>query len=184
MTIDIDKLRAAHAATTEKKPRAFRELSNEDLRDQVLPVVVYEVDLHYNAQRDRPYKATISEIKITRFGISPGCSGESIDFVSRGQKCRGSADLFYPTREDAQSYADSVLEEARATTAQEDFQSLAHNEFPAMLDEIERLRAANEGAYALLCEFADTINNSLEGDHPNKDEVLQWITQHEDDRDA
>lgn len=91
------------------------------------------------------------------------------------------------------------------------FIALAHNEFPAMLDEIERLRAeveahsdraqslmgseakrfdeisrlrdANEGAYALLCEFADTINNSLEGDHPNKDEVLQWITQHEDDRD-
>lgn len=105
---------------------------------------------------------------------------------------------------------DSLVAEYNTET-DADFIALAHNEFPAMLDEIERLRAeveahsdraqslmgseakrfdeierlraANEGAYALLCEFADTINNSLEGDHPNKDEVLQWITQHEDDRD-
>lgn len=78
---------------------------------------------------------------------------------------------------------DSLVAEYNTET-DADFIALAHNEFPAMLDEIERLRDANADAYFMLCEFADTINNSLEGDHPNKDEVLQWITQHEADRDA
>ncbi len=142
--IDIDKLRAAHAATKERTTPNFRKLSNKDLRGAELPFTAYEVDFHFNAQRDRPYKATIHEINITRFGVAPRCSSESVDFMSRGQRCIGSADLFYPSREDAQAYADWVLEDARAVTAQEDFQALAHNEFPALLDEIERLRNAEK----------------------------------------
>lgn len=171
MTIDIDKLRKAHAATKERTISDFRELSNKDLRGAELPFTAYEVDFHYNAQRDRPYKATIHEIKITRFGVAPGCSSESVDFMSRGQRCIGSADLFYPSREDAQAYADWVLEDARATTAQEDFQALAHNEFPALLDEVERLRAQVSEARGLLDEFERTIDNACDGDHPCADEV-------------
>ncbi len=175
MTIDINKLRAAHAATVEKPNKEFRTLTNECLRGAELPVTAYEVDLHYSDQRDRPYKATISPIKITRFGVLPGCSAESIGFVSRGQRCLGSADLFYPTKKDAQAYADWVLEDARAVTAQEDFQALAHNEFPALLDEVERLRAQVSEARGLLDEFERTIDNACDGDHPCADEVRAWL---------
>lgn len=144
MTIDINKLRAAHAATVEKPNKEFRTLTNECLRGAELPVTAYEVDLHYSDQRDRPYKATISPIKITRFGVLPGCSAESIGFVSRGQRCLGSADLFYPTKKDAQAYADQVLEECRAQDAKDEFIATAFNTFPALLDEIERLRNAEK----------------------------------------
>lgn len=167
MTINIDKLRKAHAATKERTTPNFRKLSNKDLRGAELPFTAYEVDFHFNAQRDRPYKATIHEIKITRFGVAPRCSSESVDFMSRGQRCIGSADLFYPSREDAQAYADWVLEDARAVTAQEDFQALAHNEFPALLDEIERLRKAIDREHtakaspaAKTIKLADLIDNT------------------------
>lgn len=125
MTIDIDKLRAAHAATTQGEWELMPPGTDECGEDKAFDYV------------------RVAEARfITAEGTSATEAGDNSAFIA-----------------------------------------LAHNEFPAMLDEIERLRAANEGAYALLCEFADTINNSLEGDHPNKDEVLQWITQHEDDRD-
>lgn len=36
-----------------------------------------------------------------------------------------------------------------------------------------------EAAYLLLCEFQDTINNSVEGDHPKADAVDRWLTLYE-----
>lgn len=178
MTINIDKLRKAHAATKERTTPNFRKLSNKDLRGAELPFTAYEVDFHFNAQRDCPYKATIHEIKITRFGVAPRCSSESVDFMSRGQRCIGSADLFYPSREDAQAYADWALEDARAVTAQEDFQALAHNEFPALLDEIERLRRVNyqwDQVFGHLGETPDECGNAIHAEFDKRDAEIERL---------
>ena len=179
MTIDINKLRAAHAATVEKLPTTtFRMLTDEDLRGAALPVIAFEVNFHYKAQQEQPYKATISEIKITRFGVKPGCSAESIDFISRGERYTGTADLFYPTKEDAQTYADQVLEENRAQTANEDFIALAHNEFPAILDEIERLRQINyqwDSVFGHIDETPDECGNAIHAEFDKRDAEIQKL---------
>lgn len=51
------------------------------------------------------------------------------------------------------------------------------------IDHMDALDMLGE-AYVLLCEMADTIENSLEGDHPNKQEILDWISNYEERRDA
>lgn len=142
--IDIDKLRAAFDATKERSTPDFRELSNDDLRGSKLPITAYEADFHYKEPGDALCKATISEIKIIRFGVAPGCSGESISFVSRGQKYIGTASYYYPTKEDAQAYADMCLEENRCMAARADFHDVAYDAWPSLLDEIVRLRGALE----------------------------------------
>jgi hypothetical protein len=35
-----------------------------------------------------------------------------------------------------------------------------------------------EEAYLLLLEFEDTINNSLEGDHPYSYQVFEWLNRY------
>lgn len=178
MTIDINKLRAAHAATVEKPNKEFRTLTNECLRGAELPVTAYEVDLHYSDQRDRPYKATISPIKITRFGVLPGCSAESIGFVSRGQRCLGSADLFYPTKKDAQAYANQVLEECRAQDAKDEFIATTFNTFPALLDEIERLRRVTyqwDQVFGHLDETPDECGNAIHAEFDKRDAEIERL---------
>ena len=155
MKIDIDKLRAAFDATKERSTPDFRELSNDDLRGAKLPVTAYEVDFHYKEPGDALYKATVSKIKITRFGVAPGCSGESISFESRGQKCIGTASNYYPTKEDAQAYADMCLEENRCMAARADFHDVAYDAWPSLLDEIERLRTLLSRTIEV---FNDTCN--------------------------
>ena len=51
------------------------------------------------------------------------------------------------------------------------------------LDHLEALDMLGD-AYVLLCEMADTIDNSLEGDHPYRQEILDWIANYEERRDA
>lgn len=34
-------------------------------------------------------------------------------------------------------------------------------------------------AYDLLCDFEDTVNKALEGDHPQARQLTQWLTRYE-----
>jgi hypothetical protein len=52
-----------------------------------------------------------------------------------------------------------------------------------IIDHMDALDMLSD-AYVLLCEMADTIENSLEGDHPDRQAILNWIENYEERRDA
>lgn len=46
-------------------------------------------------------------------------------------------------------------------------------------DDLSGMITALEAAYLLLVSFQQTIDNSLEGDHPMADDVEAWLTAYE-----
>lgn len=46
-------------------------------------------------------------------------------------------------------------------------------------DDLNSMITALESAYLLLVSFQQTIDNSLEGDHPMADDVEAWLTAYE-----
>lgn len=86
------------------KGRALREPrrgTNEEAEALQTPFKMFEVvALH---KPDNTIEHRIETIKVTRYGISDGCSAPSIDFTdSEGRKACGSVDLFFFDRAEAE----------------------------------------------------------------------------------
>lgn len=84
--------------------RALREPrrgTNEEAESLRMPFKMFEVvALH---KPDNTIEHRIETIKVTRYGISDGCSAPSIDFTdSEGRKACGSVDLFFFDRAEAE----------------------------------------------------------------------------------
>jgi hypothetical protein len=138
----IDRLRALDAAATvqllNKDPEDFRA-KNADLEGKELPLTLYEtVNIYHD---DEWVKAEVKEIKVTRFGISHelGATLPSIDFVgSDGRKSRGSVDMFYCRKEDAQVEVDLLIAMAEREKASEELKYLVLAHLPLLLNAAER----------------------------------------------
>jgi hypothetical protein len=80
--------------------------TNEDLAKKQVPFTLYGIKRVVDVVVDW----SVEEITVTRFGVdhSVGATAPSISFTDEtGRKCRGSAKMFYLTREDAQRAANA-----------------------------------------------------------------------------
>lgn len=48
-----------------------------------------------------------------------------------------------------------------------------------MATEDQQVTSMLEGAYALMLAFQETISHALDGDHPDAEEVEQWLKHYE-----